>query len=122
MKLKEIFAKIIKNLDEIDTDREEILKISRQMIRNCSVAIKSIHRKEFNIFQENIDEIKLSHAKLLKLVENNPNIFSKYLKTPEQEYIEAICLHAIINKLELPDPATYNVSDINYLLGLAAVI
>ncbi|GAH03946.1 unnamed protein product, partial [marine sediment metagenome] len=33
MKLKNIFTKIIKNLDEIDTDREEILKISRQMIR-----------------------------------------------------------------------------------------
>ena len=122
MKIKEIFSKITQNLDEIDTDREEILKISRQMIRNCSVAIKSIHRKEFHIYQENIDEIKLSHVKLLKLVEKNPNIFSRYLKTPEQEFIEAICLHAIINKLDLPDPASYNVSEINYLLGLADVI
>ena len=122
MKLKDIFSKITKKLDEIDSDREEILKISRQMIRNCSVAIKSIHRKEFNIYQENIDEIKLSHAKLLKLVEKNPNLFSKYLKTPEQEFIEAVCLHAIINKIDLPDPATYNVSDVNYLLGLADVI
>jgi len=122
MKLKEIFSKIIKNLDEIDTEREEILKISRQMIRNCSVAIKSIHRKEFNIYQEKIDEIKRNHANLLTIVEKNPHIFSRYLKTPEQEFIEAICLHAIIKKLDLPDPADYNVSDVNYLLGLADVI
>lgn len=122
MKLKEIFSKIIKHLDEIDTDREEILKISRQMIRSCSVAIKSIHRKELSIYQENIDEIKLSHGKLLKLVEKNPDMFSRYLKTPEQEYVEALCLHAIINKLDLPDPANINVSEVNYLLGLADVI
>ena len=122
MKLKEIFSKIIKKLDEIDTDREEILKISRQMIRSCSVAIKSIHRKEFTIYQENIDEIQISHAKLLKLVEKNPHIFSRHLKTPEQEYVEALCLHAIINNLDLPDPANINVSEVNYLLGLADVI
>lgn len=122
MKLKNIFTKIIKNLDEIDTDREEILKISRQMIRNCSVAIKSIHRKEYNIYQDKIDEIKLYHAKLLEIVEKNPHAFSRFLKTPEQEYVEAICLYAIINKLDLPDPADHNVSDVNYLLGLADVI
>jgi translin len=122
MKLKEIFTKIIKNLDEIDNNREEILKISRQMIRNCSVAIKSIHRKEYNIYQEKIDEIKLNHTKLLEIVEQNPHDFSRYLKTPEQEYTEAICLHAIINKLDLPDPTTYKISDVNYLLGLADVV
>jgi translin len=92
------------------------------MIRNCSVAIKSIHRKEYNVYQEKIDEVQLNHAKLLEIVEKNPHMFSRHLKTPEQEYIEAICLHAIINKLSLPDPADCNVSDVNYLLGLADVI
>ncbi len=122
MKLKNLFSDIIKNLDEIDDNREEILKISRQMIRNCSVAIKSIHRKEFNIYQEKINEIKIIHEKLLKIVENNSFDFSRYLKTPEQEYIEAVCLYAIINNLDLPTPTDYNVSDVNYLLGLADVI
>ena len=122
MKLKNIFTKIIKNLDEIDNDREEILKISRHMIRNCSVAIKSIHRKEYNIYQDKIKEIKLNHTKLLEIVEKNPHAFSRFLKTPEQEYVEAICLYAIINKKDLPDPTDYNFSDVNYLLGLADVI
>lgn len=122
MNLKNIFSKIIKNLDEIDQDRELILKLSRQIIRDCSVAIKSIHRQEFHNYEEKINEIKDNHGKLLKIVEKNPEFFGGYKKTPEQEYVEAICLHAIINEEELPDPSNYNVSEVNYLLGLADVI
>ncbi|MFX1277158.1 MAG: hypothetical protein ACFFBP_01715 [Promethearchaeota archaeon] len=122
MNLKNIFAKIIKRLDEIDQDRENILKIARQIVRECSVAIKSIHRQEFNIYDEKINEIKENHDKLLKIIEKNPESFGGYKKTPEQEYMEALCLYSIINEQELPDPKKYNVSDVNFLLGLADVI
>ena len=122
MNLKKIFNKIIKNLDEIDADREEILKLSRQMVRNCSIAIKSIHRNEFDGYQEKINEIKVNHAQLLKIVGSNPHIFGKYLKTPEQEFIEAICLNSVINNQNLPDPDEYEISNVNYLLGLADTV
>jgi len=122
MNLKKIFSDITNKLDEIDKGREEILSLSRQMIRNCSIAIKSLHRSEFDIYEENINEIKLNHENLRKLVHKNPSIFSKYLKTPEQEYVEAICLFSVIKNKELPSPVDYNVDEINYLLGLADVI
>jgi translin len=122
MNLKKIFSEIIKKLDGIDKGREEILTLSREMIRNCSIAIKSIHRNEINIYEEKIREIEDNHETLLKLVDKDPIKFSKYLKTPEQEYMEAICLFLIINDKELPNPTDYKVDEINYLLGLADVI
>ena len=122
MNLKNIFSKISNRLDEIDQDREIILKISRQIVRDCSVAIKSIHRADFNSYEEKINEIRINHEKLLEIVNKNPEFFGGYTKTPEQEYIEAICLYSIISGKKLPDPESCNVSDVNYLLGLADVI
>ena len=120
--LKNIFSEITKTLDSLYQDREEILKISRQMIRNCSIAIKSIHRKEFDEYREKIKEIKINHKNLLQLVEKNLLVFSNYLRTPEQEFIEAVGLYAIINEENLPAPEDYKVQPINFLLGLADII
>ena len=120
--LKNIFSKITENLDRLDQDREEILKLSRQMVRNCSIAMKSIHRNEFNVYSEKVKEIKINHQNLRQLVEKNLLEFSNYLKTPEQEFIEAIGLYAIIKEDDLPTPEDYNVQPINYLLGLADIV
>ncbi len=122
MNLKNIFSELIKTLDKLDHDREEILKISRQMIRNCSIAIKSIHRKEFDVYLEKIKEIKIIHENLLQLVEKDLLVFGNYLKTPEQELIEAVGLYAIIKEENLPAPEDYKVQPINFLLGLADII
>ena len=122
MNLKKIFSKIVEDLDIIDSEREKILVLSREMVRDCSVAIKSIHRKELNVYEQKIEEIKKSHNKIKNIIENNPAFFGTYLKTPEQEYMEAVCLHAIINDQDLPYPEEYGISNVNYLLGLADVI
>ncbi len=122
MNLKRIFSDITNKLDEIDKGREDILNLSREITRNSSIAIKSIHRGEFEVYQEKFSEIKLGIEKLQNLVNNSPSIYSKYLKTPEQEYIEAICLFSIIKKTEIPNPTESKVDEINYLLGLADTI
>lgn len=122
MDLNKIFHEINKNLDELNQDREDLIRISRKMIRNCSIAIKSIHRKEYNEYHEKIKNIKSNHEELLKLIQKNPMNFARYLRTPEQEYMEAICLFALVNNQPFPNPADYGVDQVNYLLGLADVI
>lgn len=116
------FPDITKKLDELDEDREELIRISRKMVRNCSIAIKSIHRKKFEDYSSKIEEIKKDHQTLLKIVDRNPMTFGKYLKTAEQEYIEAVCLYAIITEKEIPSHEACNVDIVNYLLGLADVV
>jgi translin len=122
MNLKNIFSELTKELDNLDQDREEILRISRKIIRDCSIAIKNVHRKEFDNYQENIDLIKSHHDKLLNLVNKNPEVFFKYLKTPEQEYTEAVVFYSIISRKDIPTAEALNIHPLNYILGLADVI
>ena len=122
MKLKKIFSEITQKLDKIEEEREKILKLSREMIRNCSIAIKSIHRKEHQKYQNQISIIKSMHEDLVERVNPYPLYFGKHLKTPEQEYTEAICLFSLINDQELPSPKELNIDVVHYSLGLADVI
>ncbi|MFW9971938.1 MAG: translin family protein [Candidatus Odinarchaeota archaeon] len=122
MNLKKAFSDITEILEILDQDREEILKISRKIIRDCSIAIKNIHRKEFDEFHKRTDSIKIKHEELLKLVNKNPEVFFKYLKTPEQEFAEAIVFYAIISKDEIPSPFELKINPLNFLLGLADVV
>jgi len=122
MKLNKIFTELNETLEELDKDRESLLKLSRIMIRNCSIAIKNIHRKEYSQYHEKVLNIQKIHKDMLLLVSNNPGVFLKYLKTPEQEYTEALVFYAVISKEPLPLPSDLNIDPINYALGLADVI
>ena len=122
MRLKNIFSELTDTLDKLDQDREDILKMSRRLIRECSIAIKHIHRKEFNRYREKVSNIKQKHKELLLLVKKNPGFLFKYLKTAEQEYTEAVGFYSIISKEALPLPSELNITPLNYALGLADVI
>ena len=122
MNLKNIFTELTEALDKLDQNREEILKISRLIVRDCSVAIKHIHRREFNQYQDKINNVIVTHEKLVSLVNKNTGVFFKYLKTPEQEYAEAISFFSIIMKKDLPMPIVLKINPLNYALGLADVV
>jgi len=122
MNLKNIFSELTNELDNLDQDREGILRKSRMIIRDCSIAIKNVHRKEYNLYQEKIEMIKANHEKLLNLISKNPGVFFKYLKIPEQEYAEAVSFHSIIVKKDLPKASDLKIHPLNYILGLADVV
>lgn len=46
----------------------------------------------------------------------------KYLKTPEQEFAEAVAFYSLISKEPLPLPSDLNIIPLNYALGLADVV
>jgi len=122
MNLIKIFSELTTNLDKLDKGREKILPLSRSIIRDCSNAIKHIHRKEFDLYNEKINLIKQTHAELKDLANLELGVFVKFLKTPEQEYAEAVSFYAIVNKQELPTPSQLNIEPLNYAFGLADVV
>jgi translin len=122
MNLTKIFSELTANLDKLDQGREKILPISRSLIRDCSNAIKHIHRKEIELYKEKIEIIKQNHKELKQLVNSEPGVFNKFLKTPEQEYAEAVSFYSIVTNHELPTPSELNIDPLNYAFGLADVI
>ncbi|MFW9824349.1 MAG: hypothetical protein ACFFE4_15505 [Candidatus Thorarchaeota archaeon] len=122
MNLKKAFSEISELFDTLYNSREKILRLSRDIVRDCSVGIKHIHRKEFNMFQEKKDKIRNDLETLNELVNTYPGVFSKFLKTPEQEYTELIVFYSIISGEETPTPSELKISPLNFALGLADVI
>jgi len=122
LNLKNIFSEVIKNLDELDLVRENILRHSREMVRNCSELIKSLHREDFKSYKNKIEIIQNQHNQLKKLINTNPLYFSKYVWTPEQEYVEAVLFEAILKNKAFPLPKDLNVESLSYVLGMADLI
>jgi translin len=122
MSLNNIFSELTEYLDKLDKSREEILKISREIIRDCSIAIKNSHRSEDQDFNEKIYQVKTKHEELIRLINEDPGTFFKYLKVPEQEFVEAIVLNSITQDNSFPSPKELNVNPLHYALGLTDVI
>ena len=122
MNLKKAFSEISNLFDTLYNSREKILRLSRNIVRDCSIGIKHIHRKEFSMFQEKKNNIEIDLETLNSLVNKNLGVFSKFLKTPEQEYTELIVFYSIVNEKDIPSPSELKISPINFALGLADVI
>jgi translin len=122
MNLEKIFEEVSESLDLLYRDREKILRLSREIVRDCSIGIKNIHRQEDEKFHDKVNVIKSNLGNLKKLISNNPGLFSKYLKTPEQEFTELIAFNAIINNENIPTPSEMKIDPLNFALGLADVI
>lgn len=122
MNLKNIFSEVIKNLDDLDLVREDILKLSREIVRKCGELIKSLHREDFESYRNKIEIIQNQHIQLKNLINTNPHYFSKYVWTPEQEYVEAVLFEAFLQNKVFPLPKDLNVESLSYVLGMADLI
>ena len=122
MNLKKAFSEINNLFDNLYHNREEILKLSRNIVRDCSIGIKNIHRKEFGLYQERKNNIKTNLENLVSLVNKNPGVFEKFLRVPEQEYAEGLVFYSIISKNETPTPSDLKINPLNFVLGLADVV
>jgi len=121
--LEEIAEKIRKLLTERDNAREKVLPLSREIIHNCSLAIRAIHRQEFS----QASEMLSNAANLLNQAKNVTEGFDMltsagYLRDAEKEFVEASTLFAMVCKKPLPDYIELNVDPSAYLNGLGEAV
>ncbi|ABR56391.1 translin family protein [Methanococcus aeolicus] len=118
---------LLKYFEEKDKYRENSLKLSREIVRECGITIRHIHKKDNNISFDNLIN-KLD--KLAELVKNNSDL-NKYINTPQQEFVEAIVFYNITYKNNILSYSDFkdttkniniNIKPENYLLGLCDVI
>ena len=87
--------KIAKDLEKIQDAREYLLKNTREVIILCSRAIIAIHKGNLKPAKDNL---KKAESLLKKYKKKTTPELNRYLITPEQEYVEAICFLAIVEK------------------------
>jgi len=113
--VKSSLNKISKSLGDVQDDREFLLKNTREIIILCSRAIISIHKGDLKTAKTNLSEVDLLLTKYRKKATSN---LRRYLITSEQEYVEAACLLAIVEDMDIPSDKKLKVMEESYVLGL----
>ena len=113
--VKPVLNKIAKSLGDVQDSREFLLKNTREIIVLCSRAIIAIHKQDLKNGKNNL---KQAGALLKKYKKKATGELRRYLITPEQEFVEAACLLAVVEKKEIPSDKKLAVMPESYVLGL----
>ena len=113
--VKPSLNKIAKDLGETQDSREFLLKNTREIIILCSKSIIAVHEGDLTTGKNNM---KQAETLLKKYKKKATGVLRRYLITPEQEFVEAACLIAIVEKKEIPSDKKLTVMPESYVLGL----
>lgn len=125
MKLKNVF---ILGSDYMDIGIDEIEKIlmkreeqfdkvhvkNREIVRNCSNAIKAIHAKELDQAKEYLKIAEKEIEAIEKIADGFPDQLNHIL----QEYAEAKIVLSAVEHKKIPSFKELNINEISYLNGL----
>ncbi|HUT05487.1 MAG TPA: RNA-binding protein [Nitrosopumilaceae archaeon] len=113
--VKSSLNKISKSLSDVQDNREFLLKNTREVIILCSRSIISVHKGDLQTAKKNLAQVDLLLTKYRKKATSD---LRRYLITPEQEYVEAVCLLAVVEGKEIPSFMKLKVMEESYVLGL----
>ncbi|AMD30998.1 haloacid dehalogenase [Acidilobus sp. 7A] len=125
--LKEAIASTVDRVDRLlkalDSDREEIAKISRDVIRFSGWSITYLHQGDLGKAKENLDECEKLARKMLEVASRHPELaHSGLVYNAVSEYVEAKLLYSIVVEGRVPAFEELNVHPVPYLQGLGDVV
>ena len=110
-------------LEEEDKARDEVLQMQRNIIRVCSEAIKSLHRKEYQTTDEKIREAQEKNKLMIKKIKGIKTLECwRGLNDVAQELGEAIFISSIVRKDEIPSVEECQISFSSYMLAASDTI
>lgn len=113
--VKPSLNKISKTLGSIQDSREFLLKNTREVIVLCSRSIIAVHKNDTKTGKDNL---RKAESLLKKYKKKATGDLRRYIITPEQEFVEAACLIAVVEKKEIPSDKKLGVMPESYVLGL----
>lgn len=118
VELEKTFSEIRERM-ELDNDaREELLKLGRLSIRNSSIAIRHLHRKEIDTASKMIEENAALITRINDLAQRmNPSPFGRILSC-NQEYVESVFLCNFFKQKPFPNHTDLKVPYLAYLHGI----
>ncbi|AFS82120.1 translin family protein [Candidatus Nitrosopumilus sediminis] len=113
--VKPSLNKIAKDLGDTQDAREFLLKNTREIVILCSKSIIAVHKGDLKTGKNNLKQAEILLKKYKKKATEG---LKRYLITPEQEFVEAACLIAIVERKEIPSDKKLAVMPESYVLGL----
>jgi len=122
-KLEKIAEQVRKKFDAQMKARDQALTQARALTRHCALAIRAVHRDEYNVMDEHLMEAGILAGALRLDLSRHPNLyFAGYTQDALKEFAEASVTCALIRNEPLPSPDDLEVEHFTYLNGLAEVI
>lgn len=103
--------------------RETGIKNSRQAIRFCANAIRSVHRGEFEAAEELMQQAERLLREAREQMADHPHVlYAGFYADATKEYAEARLTLAVISGSDVPTPESIQVEWAPYLNGLGEVV
>jgi translin len=113
--VEESIKRIVGELSEKEKRQDEVLKLQREVIRDCALAIRHLHTGDLKEAEKTtaIAEKKLKQVSLIDkgLKHNSAQCF--------QEFVEVRSLLALVQRKAVPSQDELGVDTVAYLNGLA---
>ncbi|HIH21023.1 TPA: hypothetical protein HA244_07190, partial [Candidatus Micrarchaeota archaeon] len=116
--LGKTISSIAKKLDSMEKRQDEVIVLSRGLIRDCANAIRHLHTGDLKEARALVREIDGKAKKLSEIKQGFEGTASQAF----QEYIEIKSLLAILENESLPDFGKLGVDYRQFLSGLADVV
>jgi len=122
-KLEKIAEQIRQNFETRTALREEALKKARQLTRSCSLAIRAVHRNDFDTMETHLAEAhSIADTLRSELKLHSDLYYAGYTQDSLKEFVEANVTCALVQNQALQTPEELGVEESTYLNGLAEVI
>ncbi len=117
--LETIAEQILERLEAKNTAREEVLRLSRQLIQHASRAIRAAHRREWDVADSILRDAGQIAGHIRAAAADHPDIlFAGYTQDALKELAEAHITRALMHDEPLPTPEELRVEDAAWLNGL----
>lgn len=103
--------------------RDQALARSRELIRYCAMSIRAVHRQEFELAQQLLEQARqVADALRADLAEHPDLYFAGYTQDALKEFVEASATFALVQDQPLPEPEDMGIEYNTYLAGLAEAV
>lgn len=122
-KLEEIAEKIHHSFESCTEERDRALAQARTLTRHCANAIRAIHRDEYTLARQHLEEASQLVKSLRTNLKEYPDLFfAGYTQDALKEYAEAALVFALIDNNDVPSPDSLLLEPATYLQGLAEAV
>ena len=112
------FKKLRKKIQDYDSEREKLIKKSRDVLKLSKQIIYAVHRDEMNNAVKLIKSIESEKKKLDQIAKHSRKmLYEGSYKVAVQEYVEALLYHYFVKEGKLVDLP--NVLPEHFILGIA---
>jgi len=121
--LENIAEQIRQDFTELDAAREKVLPCCREVIRNCSQAIRAVHRQEFDLAVERLKTAQGLLVEAEKMVASYGELnHTGFFRDAQKEYAEGSVLLSVVSGKSIPSPSELGIDDAAYLNGLGEAV